>query len=240
MNMNIKELLKIIKSRGYWRVNFRPVADQTSLELPKCKEIVEKCSVEFRGWDYPHFPRRRGENTDLRPGNNYYEGWINWGVHKEIWRMYQSGQFIHYLTVREDWFKEHPWYSENLKKIEPKTILSIINTVYLITEIFEFLARLSKEGVYNKGVEVNIQLCNIGNNRKLEILEAMRAPLLREYKTGADNIEFFGRYSKDEVIKNSKEIALKAILHFFYRFSWDNPPIEVIKNDQEKLVTGKL
>ena len=74
--------------------------------------LLKKMPWNFVVWDYPHFPQRRGDDTDLVPGNNYYEGWIDWGAHKEIWRMYQSGQFINYKAVEEDWFKEDGWYGE--------------------------------------------------------------------------------------------------------------------------------
>jgi len=233
-----EELLKTIKSRGYWSINFIPMRDQ-ELKLPTCKEIIEKSSVEFRGWDYPHFPRRRDEDTDLVPGNNHYEGWIDWGAHKEIWRMYQSGQFVHYLALNEDWWGEDSWYGEKLKKIKPKTILSIISATYLLTEIFEFLARLGRNEIYKEGVKINIKLCNT-RGRKLEILDFDRGPLFREYKTGIENVEFLKTYSGEEILGNSRNLALDAIIHFFHRFNWDNPPTEVIKSDQEKLINKRL
>lgn len=240
--MNLREgLLNKIKSRGYWRINFRPLVynPQRIKNLPDCKKIIEECSVEFRGWDYPHFPRREGEDTGLAPGNNYYEGWIDWGAHKEIWRMYQSGQFIHYLALNEDWWEEDSWYSAELRKIPPKTILTVVGTVYHFTEIFEFLNRLTQKGIYDEGIEISILLGNT-QNRRLEILDPMRAPFLREYKTGGKPIQFSQKYSKEKILENSKTLALETIIYFFHRFGWDEPNVEVIKNDQEKLISRRL
>jgi len=240
--MNLREkLLNKIKSRGYLRVSLRPLnySPQRIKDLPECKKIVEECSVEFRGWDYPHFPRRKGEDTGLAPGDNYYEAWIDWGTHKEIWRMYQSGQFIHYLALNEDWWGEDTWYGKEVRKIPPLTILSVIGTIYHFTEIFEFLSRLTQKGIYEEGLEISILLGNT-QNRKLEILDPMRAPLFMEYKTGGRIIQFSKKYPKKKLLEDSKELALQAIVHFFHRFDWDNPPLEVIKNEQEKLITRKL
>ncbi|MGA2332604.1 MAG: hypothetical protein ABSG75_12670 [Syntrophales bacterium] len=236
-----EETLNKIKSRGYWRINFRPLVIGQKLELPQCKNVVERNAVNFRGWDYPHFPQRRGDDTDLVAGNEYYEGWIDWGAHKEIWRMYQSGQFIHYKAVEEDWFKEDGWYGgTQFQKIEPGTILAILNTVYLITEIFEFLSRIAKTGLfYKEGVMLDIGLIRTAK-RQLVMMDPMRGHLFDKYVARIDAIPFSHQYSSDEIIQNAREEALKAIVHIFQRFGWDNPPVETFKNDQEKLVRRQL
>jgi hypothetical protein len=235
-----KQLLKTIKSRGYWRINFRPFVDQ-NLDLPRCKNLIEKSSVNFRGWDYPHVPRSRRENTDLVPGNNYYEGWIDSGAEKEIWRLYQSGQFIHFKAMEEDWLKEDSLSDEEMKKIGVGTIIDILWIVHRITEVFEFAARLARSGLYRDGVEINILLDNVPG-RKLEIItdKRKRASLFVEYKTGAKNIEFLRSYNWQELTEETREKALEVIIYIFHRFGWENPPNEVIKNDQERLITRRL
>ena len=233
-------VLNKIKSRGYWRINFRPLVIEEKLKLPQCKDVVEKNSIDFRGWDYPHIPRRHGEDTDLVPGNNYYEGWNDWGVHKEIWRMYQSGQFIDYRAIEEDWLREDDWYrGSQFQNIEPHTVLSVIGTVYLITEIFEFLSRLVKTGLYKEDFTVDLRLIKTGQ-RRLIVFDPMRAPLFGEYMTQIDEIQFSDKYSGEQLIQNTREEALKVIIHIFHRFGWENPPSEIFKNDQEKLITRRL
>lgn len=233
-----ENILDIIKSRGYWRINFRPRVIEEKLKLSECKDIVKKNAVDFRGWDYPHVPRRRDDDSNLVPGNNYYEGWINWGVHKEIWRMYQSGQFIHYRAVAEDWLKEDNWYGEKHKNIEPGTNLSVISAIYLITEIFEFLSRLTNNNLYKEGVWGDIRLCKTAH-RELVMLDPMRVPLSGKYETGIDEISFSKEYNDEQIIQNAREEALNVIVYIFQRFQWDNPPTEVFKADQEKLITRR-
>ena len=72
--------------RGYWRINFEPLVYEKKLDnLGVCKEVVEKNMVSLRGWNYPHFPHRVGNDAGLEPGSNYYEGWISWFNHREFW-----------------------------------------------------------------------------------------------------------------------------------------------------------
>src|ERR1035441_3490152 len=105
-----KPILDKIKSRGYWRINFEPLVYEQKLKtLGECKDIIEKSQVELRGWNYPHFPRRTGTDVGLESGDKFYEGWIDWFNHIEFWRMYQSGQFLHYFAVREDWSESDGW-----------------------------------------------------------------------------------------------------------------------------------
>jgi hypothetical protein len=234
-------LLEKIKSRGYWRINFQPlIYTQKFISLGECKDIVEKNTVEHRGWDYPHFPRRSGEDTGLEPGENFYQGWIDWGEFKEFWRMYQSGQFIHYLALREDWLEEAIWRHNLHDKIKPMSLLGIIGSVvYQMTEIFEFLSRLGTAGVYDEGVRVSIGLYNT-ENRKLWIDAGLRVPLLQEYKTVAKKIEFDQEFTKEQIITNPNDLALKVIIYIFDRFGWHNPPVETIKKDQDSLLSGKI
>lgn len=234
-----EELLKKIKSRGYWRVNFRPLEDKR-LKLSDCRELIEKNSVELRGWDYPHFPRREGEDTGLEPGENFYEGWIDWWNHSEFWRMYESGQFVHYCALREDWFENDGWAVESYKKIKPGMVLNVIGSLnYQLTEIYEFLLRLTSAGVYDSGAQVFIALNNT-KGRKLWVSDFMRADFIIEHKTGAENIGFEKLYTKEEIFAKSKELALEAILYFADHFGWNNPSLDVIKKDQEDLLNKKF
>lgn len=236
-----KDLINKIKLRGYWRINFQPLTDfQKFKTLAECKDIVEKNSVELRGWDYPHFPRRMDENDGLAPGNDYYEAWVDWWNHKEFWRMYQSGQFIHYLALREDWFEEDEWRNNLTEEIKPGTSLGIIgSTVYQMTEIYEFLSRLVNAGIYDEGVSVSISLNNT-RGRELWIEDKMRAPLFNRYKTVAEKIEFVKEYSKDQIITSPKDLGLDAAIYIFERFGWHTPPIETIKKDQENLLNRRI
>jgi len=235
------DLLQKIKSRGYSRINFQPVVDRQKISsLGDCKDIVEKNRVELRGWDYPHFPRRSGDDTGLEPAEKHYIGWIDWNNLKEFWHMYQSGQFLHYVALREDWLEEDGWHNNLTEKIKPCSSLAIIGSVvYQMTEIYEFLSRLGNAGIYDEGVRVSIALNNT-QNRELWLDDNRRVPFSSSYKTGAQKIEFQKNYSKEQILTTPKELALEAILYIFDRFGWHNPPIETFQQDQDNLIARRI
>ncbi len=235
------DLINKIKSRGYWRINFQPlVATQKLKTLSECMDIVEKNQVALRGWNYPHFPLRRDDLASIETGNNFYQGWIDWWNHKEFWRMYQSGQFLHYLAIREDWFEEDGWYQDLAKQIKPRMALSVVGTIYQITEIYEFLSRLARSDMYNEGVDVNISLNNT-LNRKLWLDDSRRAPFSYDRKTGTEKIEIpKHKYEKDKLINQTRDLALEVIIYIFERFDWPQPPLETIKRDQDNLLSRRV
>jgi len=240
--MTIDDVKNRIKKRGYWEINFSPKKFNTERisDRKTCKEIITKSAVELRGWDYPHVPTQDDEKQAMYFGQDYLEAYIDWWAHKEAWRFYQSGQFIHYLGLWEDWTEENGWASEELKKIKPSSILSIIGNVYTLTEIFEFLKRLTLQGVYDDGVKVSIKLVGM-KERKLEILDLGRVPLMMSYIARVPEITLPTKeITKEEILNKTQEFALEYIRYLFETFGWENQPIEVFKNDQKKLLERKL
>lgn len=243
--MKYQDVIKTIKSRGYWRISFEPlVYDEEKLNLSQCKELVDKNAIHLRGWDYPHTPGRVGDDTALEPGDNYWQGWLDWEGenHKEFWRMYQSSQFIHYLGLREDWltdFQIQNMWNRDTEKFSAGQALGVVVTTYQITEIFEFLSRLMTDGLYEEGVNVSITLNNT-QDRRLIVDQFQRVGFSTPRKTSSETITFAKQYTKEEITTDSRGKALGAIVHFFERFGWNPPNVEVIKSDQEKFLSGKI
>jgi len=156
-----EKLIEKIKSRGYWRVNFQPFTANDKLKLSECKDLVKKNDVALRGWNFPHFPMKRDQSSGIEPCTGYYQGWTEWGSHKEFWRMYKTGQFLSYRAFNEDWFEEDGWHQELAEQIKPFTSLSVVGSViFVVTEIIEFLRRLTSEKIYDDGVIIKITLFN--------------------------------------------------------------------------------
>jgi len=235
-----ERLIEKIKRRGYWRINFQPLIDVQKLSsIRECEEIIEKNTVNLRGWDYPHFPRRKGDDTGLEREENFLQGWIDWEDRLESWRLYLSGQFIHHIALWEDWPENSKFNAEIHKKIKPLTSLEVIESViYQITIMFEFLSRFGSVGVYDEGVFVSVGLFNT-KNRKLWFLNPERYFYTYKYTTEAKKIEFSEKFSKDVIISEPKNLALKVIKNIFDKFGW-NPSVEQIKNDQDKLLSGRI
>ena len=122
------ELLDNIRSRGYWRVVIRPYSfiEKRIADRSELLHILEKTSVEYKGWGFPHIDGWR------KPDNG--PDWIGQEISKEpileLWRFYQSGQFIHYFGMPEDWKDLHRLQSPSLE---------IKDIVLRFTEIFELI-----------------------------------------------------------------------------------------------------
>ena len=233
-------LLDKIKSRGCWRINYQPSTAKTRLKLlQECENIVEKYSIDVRGWDYPHIPRRNDKDGNIVRFGEFIEAWEDWGAYKEFWRMYKSGQFLYYRGLREDWFEEDEWRKHLAKKILPSKYLGItISVIYEVTEIFLFLARLTQGGLYENNVTVNISLNNI-KDRELWIEDQNKIPFFYPRRTNASNVCYTETYGKDEIINNHKNLSSDIILRVFDTFGW-NPPDDFIKKEQELLLSGKV
>lgn len=232
-----KEIVEKIKSKGYWRILFRPLTHEKRIEqLEGCKTIVEQNTVSLRGWNYPHFPYRRDESSGLLPGDDYYEGYDDWMQFKEVWRMYQSGQFVHYIAIREDWYEES--IKDEYAKYNSKyRILKITETIYFITEVFEFLSRLTKQRIYKDGVDLSIKLMNT-EGRILYAERGIGMRYLEHYKTAAPEIIYDKKYSEKPLTEDAPKLAREVLLHIFERFGY-KPAEGMIKEHQTRLLEKK-
>jgi len=151
------------------------------------QNIVERSTVNPSWLDCPHFPTHKGDNAGLEPGENFYQGWVDDKDHKEFWRMYQSGEFILYLALCEDWLEEASEQQNLHEKIKPMSSLRIVEGVeFRMTEIFVFLSQLGTAGIYDDGVHVSITLHNT-ENRELW-MDVNWRKLFHSYKTKKQKI----------------------------------------------------
>lgn len=236
--------LEKIKARGYWRVKFYPNTPITTVisSPASAKDIVRNASVALRGWDYPHVPTEDFDYQAMYSASNKAEAWTDWENYKEIWRLYQSGQFVHYAGLTTDWYDEDGLIPDNsqLKKIRAGSILDIIDTIYTLTEVFVFLNNLTTDGLYDDGVNVEISLVNT-KDRELQILEPRRASLLREYRSRNQDIDLEKQiFSKEQVLENYAELAFDEIISIFHQFNWDEPPIDTLRADQRKFLERNI
>ena len=119
--------------------------------------------MQLRGWDYPHLDAQRAF------GDNWVASWCQFMGHLEYWRLYQSSQFVHLFSVRE---ATEPGWREKLqtatashlghrKDVDWESVpgfVSVVNTVYCVTEIVEFTTRLAQAGVYRGEVDLSVSI----------------------------------------------------------------------------------
>lgn len=231
----MNDTLNRIKTRGYWDVNIRPTEflDNRIEGLGKCKELVRDLSVRFRGWDYPHFD----VNSPPTNGIDYVEQSIDWQDKLEFWRYYQSGQFVHYFAMWEDWQDQRTLWGASIAS-KPGELLSIIGAVYLFTEIYEFASRLALKGCLGKNCRISVTAHGT-KERVLTMLDPGRL-LFESYRSALDSIPRDITVPSDKLIANSAELALDHAVWLFQRFNWDNVPRAVLQQDQRKLIERRL
>jgi hypothetical protein len=244
MDKDFNTTLSKIKNHGYFRINFFPVtSDEISIsDVIETKKKIRESVIELRGWDYPHFPTN-DKNQGIYIINDHTESWIDWDKFKEIWRYYQSGNFIHLFGLREDWYGEDEWIEPTsiYKKIKPGEVIDVLGITYSFTEIFQFIKNIvEKTDIYNNGITIKISLENV-KNRKLTVFDWMRTPLFGDYISIGNTVTAVNKtFTKEMVLKNYLEIAYKAIIDTLHQFNWENIPEEVIREDQKKLLERRI
>jgi len=232
----MEERLKKIHSKGYWRVNIRPTRfEKTCIpNLTECRQIIKTCQVRLRGWFYPHLDRNETVNG---------EDWVESGCDSmdkvEYWRFHQSGQFIHHFACIEDHTVDPKKVRmASITKLSSGRYLSIVSTLYRITEIFEFAARLSSKGVLSPAAEISISLVGT-EGRQLSFSDHSRL-LYDEYICGIPKMAFQETYREAELIARRSEFAMDTTTWIFTRFNWTTIPRSVLAEDQNRLLERRL
>ncbi|MGR4842458.1 hypothetical protein ACIPSK_07480 [Rhizobium sp. LARHSG275] len=218
-------LAEKIKAIGHWRVNIRPLQPiDPPLAMNECHERVAKANVSLRGWDYPHIQRNTEHGGAANVGT-YAENWCDWSNHVEFWRMYRSGQFLHYRALSED-------LSNEGQNRPAGPALSVLGAVYTVTEATEFLSRLYNGGLYKDGASINVTLGKSAD-RQLWISEFDRMPFYDEKRTNAEELVIERSLLAAELEGEAGAVSLSILLELFDHFGW-NPDTSLIQRDQER------
>lgn len=209
-------VLDKIRTRGYWRVVIRPSSFRKN-HLPNYRDlfpIIQKNSVQLRGWDYPHIDQQ----NPPRRGPDWVGQESEWDHKLEVWRFHQSGQFVHYFAMAGEWRdRSEMWPAE--PGWEPGLDLYYVSTIYSLVEIFEFAARLALSPAGAGSMRVDIDVHRL-QGRTLVSMDA-RIPVWGSYR--ADVLDWGHRWegSQTELIALPRELAAKAAQDLFDRFGFE-------------------
>lgn len=233
----MEEFVNKIKEKGYWRILIRPnhFNNVKVQDIKDLSRLIEQTEVRLRGWYYPHYGR---ENRSV--GKDYIQSFCDYTSHKEFWRFYQSSQFIHYRAIRED-------YEFDYSKRRPLSInepsptnkyLEILITLYTITEVLEFAARLANKDIYDDNIYISISLNDL-YDRQLFFYDDGR-DLWGNYRSKENELEFEKTFNTKDFITNHNQFAVDAAYWFFQRFNWTACPKGLLKEEQNKLIERRL
>lgn len=219
----MKETINRIRELGHWEIRLRPglYKKERIASLSECKQIIDENKVSYRGWDYPHYDRRSGPSTKL----DHVEQITQFMSHCEYWRYSQSGQFYHLTALWED------------IEYTPGERLSIVSTIWTLTEIYEFAARLSVKGYLGELAAIDVTLhCGIG--RTLAYFDSGRH-LFDRYASEVENMPRGQEISAGRLSGSAPELAIDHAVWLFDRFNW-SVPRKALERDQERLLTGRF
>lgn len=227
-------LLEKIKSRGHWRVVIRPsrfVAKRIT-EISTLYPIIQKNSVELRGWDFPHVDTYTSPHIDVE--------WIGqeseWQQYLEIWRFYQSGQFVDLGGMPEDWRDQSELWPADTDW-RPGALLGIGDTLFKLTEIFEFAARLALTEAGDESIHIEITVSGLAG-RRLWVDLHNRWPMFRKYEASLQELPYKIELPRSELIAQPRELSLKPASELFARFGY-TPSLTTLRDIQQILATKK-
>jgi hypothetical protein len=231
-------LAEKIKSDPHWRVLVRPTVfeEERLPSLSECWQRAQACRVSLRGWDYPHV-----DHENRRNGTDYVESFVEYGRHRELWRLYQSGQFVHLFSFTEDQNREEAekraaadlrWFMP--PGFAPSGYLSVVSALWTLTEVFEFAARLAEKGTLGDSAYVEVNMVGV-RNRALFSWDQARS-LDGLYVADEEELCKGWSLATTDLLGRSSEHALDAAEWFFERFGWMQPPRRVLVEDQKDLL----
>jgi len=230
----LTDLLDKIHSKGYWRIVIRPTIFEKERipSLTQCKKIIEEAVVLFRGWDYQHF-----DSSFINNNIDSIELSREFMNNIEYWKFFQSGQFVHHFVCSEDHVEKRKMKGLHIDITEGK-YLSILSTLYTITEIFQFTSRLILKDILTPSVELTIGLHGM-RDRQLFFWEPGRY-LSGVYKSTIPDIVFNKTYSCDKILESAPQIAMEVTIWIFERFNWPHESKVIFPEEQKKLLEKRL
>lgn len=232
LNQESDALLAKLQSKGYWRVVIRPTTYERNriADIGSLFPLIFQRSVNVRGWEFPQVNRLTARQIGLN--------WVGTGADYhhffEIWQFFQSGQFVDYLAMSDDWRGEEG--RRGIWKEEDTGIyLPISDTIITFVEIFEFAARLALTEPYGSDSSVHIEVTlNRLKNRLLYVDDSSRNSLHRTHKATIESFPYIVDVAREDLIADPRMHALAGVGEVFKRFDWQ-PGITKLRSALDEL-----
>ncbi len=233
-------LVASIKEAPHWRLVVRPgeFVEERIGNLSECWRLIESSRISLRGWDYPHLDYQQRQY-----GGNWVASWDEFQSHREYWRFYQSGQFLHLFAFKEDHYRnkaEEKAKSDApaLNDLSPSGYVEAISALWTITEVFEFAARLVQKADFGDSISITIQMVEV-SDRVLYLSDPAR-DFPRPYIAKESTLGKEWILDTKELLGASSVLALDAAMWFFERFQWMDPPRQALADEQRRLLERKF
>lgn len=228
------EITEKLASRGYWRTEIRPTAFTASRveSLSVLREAVRAARVELRGWDFPHL-----KEDDLIPDSvDSIGNEIDWRVHVEVWRAFLSGQFVHRAGIWVDWM-DQDFLAKVQSDWKPSVALPIVDSLWALTERFEFAARYSQTPAGDDPMSVSISLHGLAGRSLLGDHHGRR--WFGNYGPAkVTEFRFEQTLSRQELLSSAGKLAITAASKLFALCGYEANE-GVLESIQGELLSGR-
>ena len=234
--MEIEDIKKKINGIGNISVIFEPtIYNENRIQKKDLHAVLEKTQVSLRGRSFPHIPREdRDENRRPYSVGNGVEFYTIWQDITEIFRFYQSGQFLARFTLCEDTISE--LYG---KKIEKGQYLDFLVLIYKITEITLFIRNLI-ENTDIEGGKLTIEIHKTKNRELESIFSQNIFSFNAGYICRINEIIISREFNRDKILSEYLEISREFIKSIFDDFNWRSYSEQMIQTHQENLLNRHI
>ncbi len=146
----------------------------------------------------------------------------------ESMRFYQSGLFVDLSAFKEDWRDESELWPAD-RNWRWGSEIGVEEVVFRLTEIFEFVSRLSNSPAGDEIMHVEIKCAGLAG-RKLAV-GPNRMPFLPPKETNAAEFSYSVEVTRPQLVSPG-DLALRPASEFFDLFAWDVP--ETIMRDIQR------
>jgi hypothetical protein len=149
--------------------------------------------------------------------------------------LYQSGQFVHFSGIQEDWL-DQARLSAPPKGWKPGGFLSITNVLFHCAETLELAARLAFTEAGDEQMRLEITLHGLeGQSLWVDPSHKWGALLLMTKKTTVRELSYKADLARIQLITHPRELALNAAVEIFQGFGW-NPSLDMLRDIQDELL----
>ena len=231
------DILTQLRSGPHWQVVIHPgkFEGQRISSLSECWNIMERAAV---AWGHPEYPII-GWEDEREEGEDWIASSINYGVQREYWRLYRSGQFIQWrglwLERRED--EQALSRFAELHPLAPTPHGYVDYTTLLRTplEIFTFAGRLGVAQALDYSPVIEIAMNGL-EGRVMFTVDPWRGESRDIHSAKGDTFAHSWTASLLDLISSPEGLAANATLRLLEHFDYVSTSEDGIKREQQKFL----
>ena len=213
----MSELLDMIRTRGHWQVIIRPTkfVEKRVPDLADLLPLVRVAAVPLWGLEFPTVASDVGVHLEV----DWVGQEIAWQHHLELWRLYQSGQFLDVSGIWEDW-RDRSSYRPAHPDWHPGSHLGVRYLAKTYAAIFEFAARLAltaRPATIGRRLEVTLR----GLRGRVLFMDSGHRRSRRHYEATLDEWPYAVEVDRAELVAQPRELALSPARELCKRFGFN-------------------